>query len=182
MPPVASDGKPGRGVLKRRPVSGLAFCFGVAAFLALAGNLAFWRALVELVPADSPANLGFLAVVLLVLGGATWRAPGRTSVLVPILISLSVVVLARLAAGPAPAALAALLVALGALLHVRLWEGVVGLATFGAAVALLGGASAGLVLAFWLVGLAMIALRLLATHAWSRVLSGLRRRSRASPS
>jgi hypothetical protein len=132
---------------------------------------------------ESPAApLGFLAVVLLVLGGATWRAPGRTSVLVPILISLSVVVLARLAAGPAPAALAALLVALGALLHVRLWEGVVGLATFGAAVALLGGASAGLVLAFWLVGLAMIALRLLATHAWSRVLSGLRRRSRASPS
>jgi lipid A ethanolaminephosphotransferase len=58
-------------VLKRRgPESGLALSLGVAAFLALAGNLAFWRALVALVPADSLGNLGFLAstfVILLVL-------------------------------------------------------------------------------------------------------------------
>jgi lipid A ethanolaminephosphotransferase len=50
----------------------LALCFGVAAFLALAGNLAFWRALLALVPADSAGNLGFLAssfVVLWVLLG-----------------------------------------------------------------------------------------------------------------
>jgi hypothetical protein len=132
---------------------------------------------------DSPeALLGFLAVVLLVVGGATWRAPGRSSILVPILISLGTVVLVRLAAGPAAAALAALLLALGALLRLGPAEGVAGLATFGAAVALLAGASMGLVLAFWLVGLAIIALRLLMARAWSGLLSGLRRRSRASPS
>ena len=53
-------------------VSGFALCLGVAAFLALAGNLAFWRALIALVPADSLGNVGFLAstfVILLVLLG-----------------------------------------------------------------------------------------------------------------
>lgn len=152
-----------------------------AAAAAKAGAAALGMAVVAF--SESPeALLGFLAVVLLVAGGATWRAPGRNSILVPILISLGVVVLARVAAGPAAAALAALLLALGALLHVRLWEGIVGLATFGAAVALLGGAHVGLILAFWLVGLALVALRLLLARARSALLSGLRERSRGSPS
>ncbi len=152
-----------------------------AAAAAKLGAAALGMALV--VFSESPeALLGLLAVVLLVAGGATWRAPARNSILVPILISLGVVVLARVAAGPAAAAVAALLLALGALLHVRLWEGVVGLATFGAAVALLGGAHVGLILAFWLVGLALVALRLLLARARSALLSGLRERSRSSPS
>jgi lipid A ethanolaminephosphotransferase len=77
-------------VLKRRPLSGLAFCFGVAAFLALAGNLAFWRALVELVPADSPDNLGFLAssfVVLSVLLGLLLLLFAWRRVLKPVAIA-----------------------------------------------------------------------------------------------
>lgn len=152
-----------------------------AAAAAKAGAAALGLAVV--VFSESPeAVLGLLAVVLLVVGGATWRAPGRSSIVVPILVSLGTVVLVRLAAGPAAAALAALLLALGALLHVRLWEGVVGLATFGVAVALLGGARVGLILAFWLVGLAIVALRLLMARARSTLLSGLRERSRGSPS
>jgi len=152
-----------------------------AAAAAKAGAAALGLAVV--VFSESPeAVLGLLAVVLLVVGGATWRAPGRSSILVPILVSLGTVVLARLAAGPAAAALAALLLALGAILRVRLWEGVVGLATFGVAVALLGGARVGLILAFWLVGLAIVALRLLMARARSALLSGLRERSRGSPS
>jgi lipid A ethanolaminephosphotransferase len=77
--------------LKRRgPVSGLALSFGVAAFLALAGNLAFWRALVALVPADSPGNLGFLAstfVILLVLLGLLLLLFAYRFVLKPVAIA-----------------------------------------------------------------------------------------------
>jgi lipid A ethanolaminephosphotransferase len=83
-------------VLKRRdPVSGLALSLAVAAFLALAGNLAFWRALVALVPADSLGNLGFLAstfAILLVLLGLllllfAWRFVLKPVAIAALLIS-----------------------------------------------------------------------------------------------
>lgn len=83
-------------MLKRRgPVSGPALSLSVAAFLASAGNLAFWRALVALVPADSLGNLGFLAstfAILLVLLGLllllfAWRFVLKPVAIAALLIS-----------------------------------------------------------------------------------------------
>ncbi len=102
-----------------------------------------------------------------------------------LLVPLSVVILARVAAGQAAAGIAALLLALGALLRVRIAEGVVGLAVFGGAVALLGGASVRLALAFWFAGLTIIALRAAGSRvgrAFQRGLSGLRDARPPSPS
>jgi len=108
------------------------------------------------------ALLALGGVALLVAGGTTWSKDGQWPVFRRVLVFLTVIALARWVAGPAAAALTALLLALGAVLRVRLAEGITGLAAFGGAVALLGRASLRLVLVFWLVGLAIIAVQTLA--------------------
>ena len=78
-------------MLKRGPVSGFALCLGLAAFLALAGNLAFWRTLTGLVPADSLGNVSFLAstfVILLVLLGLLLLLFAYRFVLKPVAITV----------------------------------------------------------------------------------------------
>jgi hypothetical protein len=101
-------------------------------------------------------------------------------------VFVAVIILARVAAGPAAAAIAAFLLALGACLRVRLADGVVGLSVFGIVVAALGGVSLRLALAFWTTGLAIIALRTLISRvrrgASQSPLSGLRDGSTVSPS
>ncbi len=55
-------------MLKRRPsVGALPLSLGAAAFLALASNLPFWRALAALAPPDSLGNVGFLAANFVIL-------------------------------------------------------------------------------------------------------------------
>jgi hypothetical protein len=98
--------------------------------------------------------LGLIGIVLLVIGGATWTPGGRSPVLFRIVLSLATIVLARLALGPSGAALATLLLALGAWLRLRPTDAVLGLAVFGGAVAAVGGASPGIVIVFWILGLA----------------------------
>jgi hypothetical protein len=141
--------------------------------------------LAVLVLSDSPAALlALLGVALVVVGGTAWTGV-RGSSLTRLLAPLVVVVLARVAAGPAAAGIAALLLALGALLRVRIEEGVVGLSVFGGAVALSGGASFRLALGFWVAGLAIIALRAAANRVrrvLQRGLSGLRHARPPSPS
>jgi len=78
-------------MLKRRPaVPSLALSLGVAAFLALASNLAFWRALTALVPADSFRSVGFLAacfVILLLVLNLLFQLFAHRWVLKPVLIA-----------------------------------------------------------------------------------------------
>lgn len=141
--------------------------------------------LAVLVLSESPAALlALLCVALVVVGGTAWTGV-RGSLLTRLLVPLSVVILARVAAGQAAAGIAALLLALGALLRVRIAEGVVGLAVFGGAVALLGGASVRLALALWFAGLTIIGLRAAGSRvgrAFQRGLSGLRDARPGSPS
>jgi hypothetical protein len=132
-----------------------------------------------------PAILALMAVSLVVLGGTAWtgiRGPLPLRLLVPVAAAVA----ARVAAGPAAAAITALLLALGGLLRVRLPDGVAGLAVFGGAVALVGGASVRLALTFWLVGLATIAVpavaRRLRRASIRHALSGMRDERPSSPS
>jgi hypothetical protein len=113
--------------------------------------------------------LGLIGIVLLVIGGATWTPGGRSPVLLRIVLSLATIVLARLALGPSGAALATLLLALGAWLRLRPTDAVLGLAVFGGAVAAVGGASPGLVIVFWILGLAIALLRPLAVQIARRL-------------
>ncbi len=69
------------------------------------------------------------------------------------------VIAVRIAGGTVAAAIAALLVALGAWLQVRLTEASVGLALFAGAVAVLGGARVNVLVAFWLLGAAILLAR-----------------------
>lgn len=71
--------------------------------------------------------------------------------------------------GPSGAALATLLLALGAWLRLRPTDAVLGLAVFGGAVAAVGGASPGLVIVFWVLGLAIALLRPLAVQIARRL-------------
>jgi hypothetical protein len=100
--------------------------------------------------------LALLSIAFLVVGGVLGGRPGRA---MPVAGALLAVIVARLAAGTGAAFFAALLVALGAWLRVRLTEATAGLAVFGVAVAMLGGASISLVLAFWLLGGALLLTR-----------------------
>jgi hypothetical protein len=72
---------------------------------------------------------------------------------------LVMVIAVRVAGGTVAAAIAALLVALGAWLQVRLAEASVGLALFAGAVAVLGGARLHVVAAFWLLGAGILLAR-----------------------
>jgi hypothetical protein len=116
--------------------------------------------------------LALLSVVLLVVGGTAWNA--THPVALRLTSPLLAVIVARVLGGPGAAVLAALLVFVGAWLRVRVSEATVGLAVFGVAVAILGGASARVVGAFWLLGLGLLLARSIATSA------GRRQRARLS--
>jgi hypothetical protein len=113
--------------------------------------------------------LGLLAITLLVVGGTTWAGTASGRLPIRLLVSLATVVLARAAFGTLAAAVAAALLAIGAWLRVRMGEAIVGLAVFGVAIAFLGGASLRLAVAFWVIGLAILALRHLATRLRRRL-------------
>ena len=72
---------------------------------------------------------------------------------------LLMVIAVRVLGGTVAAAIAALLVALGAWLQVRLTEASIGLAVFAGAVAVLGGASVRVLAAFWLIGVGILLVR-----------------------
>lgn len=91
------------------------------------------------------------------------------AVLIRILVSLGTIIVARLVFGPAGAAVAAVLLTIGAWLRLRLPDAVVGFALFGGVVALLGSASPRLALIFWAIGLSIVLLRRLAARLWRRV-------------
>jgi len=152
LPPRASFGK-GLSLAARAAKAGGA-CLGLA-LLVLSG--------------DPAAILGLLAVVALAIGGVVWTAGARHAAWVRLLLVVSALVAARIAAGPAAAALGAVLLALGVLLRIRTEEVVLGLAVFGGIVAAVGGASPHLLLLSWAVGVALVALRAGATAAWRRL-------------
>lgn len=79
---------------------------------------------------------------------------------------LLMVIAVRVVAGTGAAAIAALLVALGAWLQVRLPEATVGLAVFAGAVALIGGASARMIVCFWLLGVCTLLVRSGGASVW----------------
>jgi hypothetical protein len=120
---------------------------------AKAGGAALGLAIVVSSP-DPELVLGVLGIALLVVGGMTWTRGRRSAIPLRILFSLSTIVLARLALGPSGGALAALLLALGRV-GVRPADAVLGLAIFGGTIAVLGGARRGLILVFWVLGLAI---------------------------
>ena len=127
-------------------------------------------ALAIVVSAPAPEIvLALLAVVFLVAGGTvvTWQAPATFRWSIPV----AAVVLARLGAGTGAALLAALLVGLGAWLRIGLVEATAGLAVFGVGVAILGGASLSLILAFWLLGACLLLGRHAVAAARTRIAS-----------
>ena len=111
--------------------------------------------------------LALLGVVLLVVGGTSWSR--AQPVVLRLIGPLLVVVLARVLGGTAGAALAAFLVLVGAWLRVRVPEATAGLAVFGVAVALLGGASPKVIGASWLLGLSLLLVRSIAVAAGRRL-------------
>jgi len=126
---------------------------------------------VLLLSRDPAPILGLLAVVALVIGGVAWTAGGRHATWVRILLLISALVVARVVAGPAAAVIGAVLLSLGVLLCLRTDEVMLGLAVVGSIVAAAGGASARLLLVFWLLGVVLVALGTVAAGAWR----GLRR-------
>lgn len=134
-----------------------------------------WLGFAVLVSSAAPGPVVTVLIVALVLVGGTARTtPGPRAV--RLFGPLLCVLLARLALGPLAAALAGVLLALGAWLRIRPADTTTGLAVFGGVVILLGGASAQLVFAFWLLGLAVLALRDVTSRIRRRAahLSGLR--------
>jgi hypothetical protein len=135
---------------------------------AKAGGAALALSVIAASP-DPAVVLGLLGIALLVVGGTTWMRGSPGSVPIRVLVSLGTIILARIALGPAGAAVAAVLLTMGAWLRLRLPDAVVGLALFGGAVALLGSASPRLALVFWAIGLAIVLLRRLAARVWRHV-------------
>jgi hypothetical protein len=115
---------------------------------------------------DPAIVLGLLGIALLVIGGTIWMRGRPGSVLIRVLVSLGTIILARVTLGPSGAGATAVLLAIGAWLRLRLPDAVVGIALFGGAVALLGGASPRLALVFWAIGLTVVLLHRLAARVW----------------
>lgn len=111
--------------------------------------------------------LALLGVAFLVVGGTAWN--GSQPIAIRLAVLLLSVILARVFAGTAAAAMAALLVVAGAWLRVGVAEATAGLAVFGLAVALLGGASARVVAAFGLLGLVILVIRSVAAGVGRRL-------------
>jgi len=116
--------------------------------------------------------LALVGVALLVVGGAARSAARTSNIAFRLAGPLLTVIAARVLAGTAAAALAGLLVALGAWLQVRLAEATVGLAIFAGTVTVLGGASMRVVVAFWLLGVSILLVRSMAASAWRRLSIG----------
>ncbi len=131
---------------------------------------------------SSPAPeivLALFGVALLVVGGTSWN--GSSTMAFRLAGPLLTVIAVRVLAGTAAAALAALLVALGAWLQVRLAEATVGLAVFAGAVAVLGGASVRVVAAFWLLGVGVLLVRSMAASVWRRLSGGSSLKAERTP-
>jgi len=116
--------------------------------------------------ADPAAILGLLAVGALAVGGVVWTAGGRQAAWVRVLLLAGILATVRIAVGPAAAALGAVLLMLGALVRIRTDEVTLGLAVFGGIVGVAGGVGARLLLAFWVLGVALVALRAGAAAVW----------------
>ncbi len=136
----------------------------LAARAAKAGGACLGLALLVL-SGDPAAILGLLAVVALAIGGVVWTAGAVQPAWVRVLLLLSVLAAARIAAGTAAAALGAALLALGVLFRIRTEEVVVGLAVFGGMVATVGGAGPKVLLASWGLGVVLVALQAVAGAA-----------------
>jgi hypothetical protein len=139
--------------------------FSLAARAAKAGGACLGLALLVL-SGDPAAILGLLAVVALAIGGVVWTAGAVQPAWVRLLLFVSVLAAARIAAGTAAAALGAALLALGVLFRIRTEEVILGLATFGGIVAAVGGASPKVLLVSWGVGVVLVALRAAAAAGW----------------
>ena len=117
--------------------------------------------------------VGALAVAVVVGGGVAWSGSRPTPV--RLVLTATVLVLARVAAGPTGAAITFVLLVAGAFLQVRVRDAAVGLALFAAAVAILGGADVRLLAAFVLLGAVTLALvdgaTLFTRWIWSRFLA-----------
>jgi hypothetical protein len=150
------------------PRASLGRVLSLAARAARAGAACLGLALLVL-SGDPAAILGLLAVVALAIGGVAWTAGGRHATWVRILLLISALVVARVVAGPATAALGAVLLSLGVLLRIRTDEVMLGLAVVGSIVAAVGGASARLLLVFWLLGVALVSLGTVAAAVWRRL-------------
>src|SRR5712692_2147068 len=109
-----------------RPRASFGTTLSLAARSAKAGGACLGLALLVL-SGDPAAILGLLAVVALAIGGVVWTAGARHAAWVRLLLVVSALVAARIAAGPAAAALGAVLLALGVLLRIRTEEVVLGL-------------------------------------------------------
>jgi hypothetical protein len=120
--------------------------------------------------ASAPAPeivLALFCVGLLVVGGTTW------SLTCPLAFRLAgpfvAVIAVRLEAGSGAAVVAALLVALGAWLRVRMADATVGFAAFAGVVAVLGDASLWVVATFWLLGAGILLARSMVAAARRRL-------------
>ena len=105
---------------------------------------------------DPLVMLGALAVAIVVAGGVTWSGSRPTPV--RLVLTATVLVLARVAADPTGAAIAFVLFVAGAFLHVRFSDAALGLALFAGAVSILGGADVRLLAAFSVLGAVTLAL------------------------
>jgi hypothetical protein len=132
------------------------------------GSAAFSVAIILMSP-ESLLILGLLGISLLVIGGASWMKGHPRASAVRLLIVLGVVVLVRLAFGTLGALFAAVFLALGAWLRVRLADAITGLAVFGLLIAFLGAASARVMVFFAAIGLASLILRHVAADLWRRI-------------
>lgn len=123
-------------------------------------------------PLTPESVLSLLGIALLLAGGRLWRSATTGTIAVRLAASTTVVVAVRVLGGTGPAAIAAVLVALGGWLQVRFSEVGVGLAIFAGAVAILGGARLTLLVGFWLLGAGLLTTRSLQARLRRRLLGG----------
>jgi uncharacterized protein (DUF983 family) len=148
-----------------RPRASFGKGLSLAARAAKAGGACLGLALLVL-SGDPAAILGLLAVGALAIGGVVWTAGAVQPAWVRVLLLVSVLAAARIAAGTAAGAFVAALLALGVLFRIRTEEVILGLAVFGGIVAVVGRASPKVLLASWTLGVVLVALRAAAGAAW----------------
>lgn len=133
---------------------------------------------------SSPAPeivLPLLGVALLLVGGSAWSVTNTRTMAFRLAGPFLMVIAVRVTGGTVAAALAALLVALGAWLQVRLAEASVGLAVFAGAVAVLGGASVRVLVAFWVLGVVILLTRSTAASIRRRLSDPLSLKAERTP-
>lgn len=124
---------------------------------------------------SSPAPetvLPVLGVALLLVGGSAWSVASTRAMAFRLAGPFLMVIAVRVLGGTVAAAIAAILVALGAWLQVRLTEASIGLAVFAGTVAVLGGASVRVLAAFWLLGVGILLFRSVAASVRRRLFGG----------